>query len=84
MRSSSRSRAWFVRHVLFGGSSGACPLSEYLLECPSPEVRLVFAKMVVAIAHSTRQDPPLASVPITNAPHTGGPLLRPLRFIRLG
>lgn len=65
VRSSSRSRVWFVRHVLLSNSGGGCPLSEYLLECPSPEVRLVFAKIVVAVAHSTRQDPPLSSVPLT-------------------
>lgn len=69
LRSSARSRVWFVKHVLFGGGF---PFSEYLLECPSPEVRLVFSKMVVAVAHCTRGDPLLPGVPLThNTPATG-------------
>lgn len=31
---------------------------EYLLECPAPEVRLVFSKMIVLVAHCSRSDPP--------------------------
>lgn len=33
-------------------------LCEYLLACPSPEVRVVFMKLVVFLAHFAIQDPP--------------------------
>ncbi|KAA0188934.1 hypothetical protein HAZT_HAZT007000 [Hyalella azteca] len=64
LRSSSRSRVWFVKHLLFGSG---LPLSEYLLECPTAEVRLVFSKLLVTVAHSTRSDPPLTGVALSAA-----------------
>lgn len=33
-------------------------MCEYLLVCPSPEVRLVFMKLVVFLAHFSMQDQP--------------------------
>ena len=58
LRSSAKSRIWFVRNILFG----SFPFSEYLLECPLSDVRLVFSKIIVAVAHSTRTDPPVPNI----------------------
>ncbi|XP_076067071.1 ubiquitin carboxyl-terminal hydrolase-like faf isoform X3 [Oratosquilla oratoria] len=55
LRSSRHTRAWFAHHVLF---SQRHRFPEYLLESPSPEVRLVFSKLIVLVAHCARQDPP--------------------------
>lgn len=46
---------------------------EYLLECPAPEVRLVFSKLIVLVAHCSKNDPPQ---PVAWAPlkHLAGEL----------
>lgn len=46
-------RFWFAHNVLFNVSNR---FSEYLLECPSAEVRGTFAKLIVFIAHFSLQD----------------------------
>uniref|UniRef100_H2QZC4 Ubiquitin specific peptidase 9, Y-linked n=1 Tax=Pan troglodytes TaxID=9598 RepID=H2QZC4_PANTR len=46
-------RFWFTHNVLFNVSNR---FSEYLLECPSAEVRGAFAKLIVFIAHFSLQD----------------------------
>ena len=55
IRAYASTRAWFVRHILFAQPQR---FSEYLLECPAPEVRLVFSKLIVLLAHCSRADPP--------------------------
>jgi len=47
-------RAWFCNNVLFGQPSR---FAEYLLECPAPEVRQTFAKLIVFCAHFSLTDP---------------------------
>ncbi|XP_075815088.1 ubiquitin carboxyl-terminal hydrolase 9Y-like [Microtus pennsylvanicus] len=53
LRHSKNVRFWFAHNVLFNVSSR---FSEYLLECPSAEVRGTFAKLIVSIAHYSLQD----------------------------
>ena len=57
LRSSTATRGWFAQHILFDNPHR---FMEYLLECPAPEVRLVFSKIIVRLAHCSRSDPPLA------------------------
>ncbi|XP_057352255.1 probable ubiquitin carboxyl-terminal hydrolase FAF-X isoform X2 [Manis pentadactyla] len=51
-------RFWFAQNVLFNVPNR---FSEYLLECPSAEVRDAFAKLIVFIAHFSLQDGPCPS-----------------------
>nr|CAC38831.1 putative ubiquitin-specific protease [Mus musculus] len=53
LRHSKNVRFWFVHNVLFNVSNR---FSEYLLECPSAEIRGTFAKLIVFIAHFSLQD----------------------------
>ncbi|XP_047391135.1 probable ubiquitin carboxyl-terminal hydrolase FAF-X isoform X5 [Sciurus carolinensis] len=53
LRHSKNVRFWFAHNVLFNVSNR---FSEYLLECPSAEVRGVFAKLIVFIAHFSLED----------------------------
>ncbi|CAH7488181.1 probable ubiquitin carboxyl-terminal hydrolase FAF-X [Phodopus roborovskii] len=53
LRHSKNVRFWFAHNVLFNVSNR---FSEYLLECPSAEVRSTFAKLIVFIAHFSLQD----------------------------
>lgn len=55
LRHSKSVRSWFAHSVLFSFPSR---FSEYLLECPSAEVRGAFAKLIVFIAHFSLQDGP--------------------------
>ncbi|XP_077003331.1 ubiquitin carboxyl-terminal hydrolase 9X-like isoform X2 [Tamandua tetradactyla] len=58
LRHSKNVRFWFAHNVLFNVSNR---FSEYLLECPSAEVRGAFAKLIVFIAHFSLQDGPCSS-----------------------
>ncbi|XP_052519968.1 probable ubiquitin carboxyl-terminal hydrolase FAF-X [Budorcas taxicolor] len=58
LRHSKNVRFWFAHNVLFSVSNR---FSEYLLECPSAEVRGVFAKLIVFVAHFSLQDGPCPS-----------------------
>uniref|UniRef100_A0A674GU11 ubiquitinyl hydrolase 1 n=1 Tax=Taeniopygia guttata TaxID=59729 RepID=A0A674GU11_TAEGU len=58
LRHSKNVRFWFAHNVLFNVSNR---FSEYLLECPSAEVRGAFAKLIVFIAHFSLQDGPCQS-----------------------
>ncbi|KAG8450507.1 hypothetical protein GDO86_002966 [Hymenochirus boettgeri] len=55
LRHSKNVRFWFAHGVLFAYPNR---FSEYLLECPSAEVRGAFAKIIVFIAHFSLQDGP--------------------------
>ncbi|XP_066267004.1 ubiquitin carboxyl-terminal hydrolase 9X-like isoform X4 [Branchiostoma lanceolatum] len=55
LRHSRTVRSWFAHNVLFSHPSR---FSEYLLECPSSEVRNAFAKIIVFLAHFSRDDGP--------------------------
>ena len=48
LRVSKRVRAWFCQKVLFDHPTRFC---EYILECPTPEVRTAFVRLIVFIAH---------------------------------
>ncbi|CAH1782281.1 unnamed protein product [Owenia fusiformis] len=60
LRHSKTVRNWFAHTVLF---SHPTRFSEYLLECPSSEVRTAFMKIIVFLSHFSLQDgtcpPPL-------------------------
>ncbi|XP_061917685.1 probable ubiquitin carboxyl-terminal hydrolase FAF-X isoform X1 [Entelurus aequoreus] len=58
LRHSKNVRYWFAHNVLFAYPNR---FSEYLLECPSAEVRSAFAKLIVFIAHFSLQDGPCPS-----------------------
>ncbi|XP_056292246.1 probable ubiquitin carboxyl-terminal hydrolase FAF-X isoform X4 [Pseudoliparis swirei] len=58
LRHSKNVRYWFAHKVLFAYPNR---FSEYLLECPSAEVRGAFAKLIVFIAHFSLQDGPCPS-----------------------
>ncbi|PSN47507.1 putative ubiquitin carboxyl-terminal hydrolase FAF-X [Blattella germanica] len=55
LRSSRAVRAWFAHNVLFQHPHRFC---EYLLGCPSTEVRSAFMKIIVFLAHFSLQDGP--------------------------
>ncbi|XP_026874273.2 probable ubiquitin carboxyl-terminal hydrolase FAF-X isoform X1 [Electrophorus electricus] len=55
LRHSKTVRCWFAHNFLFAFPQR---FSEYLLECPSAEVRGAFAKLIVFIAHFSLQDGP--------------------------
>ncbi|XP_077293704.1 ubiquitin carboxyl-terminal hydrolase-like faf isoform X2 [Arctopsyche grandis] len=57
LRCSPAIRAWFAVNAMFQHSHRMC---EYLLACPSPEVRVVFMKLAVFLAHFSVQDPPVS------------------------
>ncbi|KAJ8679779.1 hypothetical protein QAD02_015566 [Eretmocerus hayati] len=56
-------RSWFAHNVLFNHPHRFC---EYLLSCPSTEVRGAFMKILVFLAHFSLQDGPCS--PPLNAP----------------
>ncbi|XP_052462288.1 probable ubiquitin carboxyl-terminal hydrolase FAF-X isoform X8 [Carassius gibelio] len=58
LRHSKNVRYWFAQNVLFAYPNR---FSEYLLECPSAEVRGAFSKLIVFIAHFSLQDGPCPS-----------------------
>ncbi|XP_030636958.1 probable ubiquitin carboxyl-terminal hydrolase FAF-X [Chanos chanos] len=62
LRHSKNVRSWFAHNVLFAFPTR---FSEYLLECPSAEVRGAFAKLLVFIAHFSLQDGPCPA-PVTS------------------
>ncbi|XP_051561998.1 probable ubiquitin carboxyl-terminal hydrolase FAF-X isoform X1 [Myxocyprinus asiaticus] len=62
LRHSKNVRSWFAHNVLFAFPTR---FSEYLLECPSAEVRGAFAKLIVFIAHFSLQDGPCPA-PVTS------------------
>lgn len=55
LRASPSIRLWFGLHMLFNHMNRFC---EYLLSCPSNEVRSAFMKLVVLLAHFSIKDPP--------------------------
>lgn len=55
-------RGWFAQHALFAHPGRFC---EYLLECPSSEVRSAFVKIIVFLAHFSMQDEPRFVLPST-------------------
>ncbi|XP_052737124.1 probable ubiquitin carboxyl-terminal hydrolase FAF-X isoform X2 [Bicyclus anynana] len=57
LRCSQAVRAWFASDI-FKHSHRLC---DYLLSCPAAEVRMVFMKIIVFLAHFSVQDPPVSS-----------------------
>ncbi|XP_054272313.1 probable ubiquitin carboxyl-terminal hydrolase FAF-X isoform X2 [Macrosteles quadrilineatus] len=64
LRSFKSVRSWFAHNALFKHSHRFC---EYLLSCPSAEVRSAFMKIIVHLAHFSLQDGPCPP-PMLNAP----------------
>ncbi|XP_033356836.1 probable ubiquitin carboxyl-terminal hydrolase FAF-X isoform X1 [Bombus vosnesenskii] len=64
LRSSKTVRSWFAHNVLFNHPHRFC---EYLLSCPSTEVRTAFLKILVFLAHISLLDGPCVP-PSLNAP----------------
>lgn len=56
LRSSQRIRQWFSYYLL-----AECPniISQYLLECPSSDVRMIMSKLLSSLVHYCYSDPPL-------------------------
>ncbi|KAK7882341.1 hypothetical protein WMY93_028515 [Mugilogobius chulae] len=69
LRHSKNVRYWFAHNVLFAYPNR---FSEYLLECPSAEVRGAFAKLIVFIAHFSLQDGPCPSPTASPGPSSQG------------
>lgn len=55
LRSSKKVRNWFAHNVFFSHTNR---FAEYLLECPSSEVRNAFSKVIVCLAHFALKDGP--------------------------
>lgn len=53
LRYSKAARAWFCQEALFAHPSRFC---EYILECPTAEVRTAFVRIIVFIAHFSLSD----------------------------
>lgn len=64
LRSFASVRSWFTHNILFKHPNRFC---EYLLSCPSTEVRTVFMKIIVFLAHFSLHDGPCPP-PMVNAP----------------
>ncbi|TRY97210.1 hypothetical protein DNTS_013712 [Danionella cerebrum] len=69
LRHSKNVRYWFAHNVLFAYPNR---FSEYLLECPSAEVRGAFSKLIVFIAHFSLQDGPCPSPIASPGPSSQG------------
>lgn len=54
LRCSSAIRAWFGTEI-FRYPHRIC---DYLLSCPTAEIRIVFMKIIVFLAHFSIEDPP--------------------------
>ncbi|KAL4715254.1 hypothetical protein ACJJTC_007836 [Scirpophaga incertulas] len=57
LRCSQSVRAWFASDLF----KDRHRLSEYLLSCPSAEVRVVFMKIIMFVSHFSTKDPPVNS-----------------------
>lgn len=62
-RASPIIRAWFAQNILFNHMNRFC---EYLLSCPSNEVRSAFIKIIVYLAHFSINDGPCPCPPGLN------------------
>jgi len=60
-------RSWFAHNVLFAHQER---FAEYMLECPTSEVRSAFVKIIWFLAHYSLQDGPCS--PPTDAPELPG------------
>lgn len=69
LRVSKQARLWFGQRVLLDHPQRFC---EYLLQCPSAEVRSAFVKILVFLAHLSLSDGPCGITPpsITSSPGT--------------
>ncbi|CAB4054352.1 USP9_24 [Lepeophtheirus salmonis] len=58
-------RSWFGQKALFAHPVRFC---EYMLECPSVEVRTAFSRIIVCLAHFSLNDGPVPAPPILQQP----------------
>lgn len=65
LRAASSIRSWFAHHMLFNHPHRFC---EYLLSCPSNEVRSAFMKIIVLLAHFSLNDGSCPAPPSINNP----------------
>lgn len=66
LRHSRTVRAWFCQKALFAVPSRFC---EYILECPTAEVRTSFVRMLVYVAHFSLNDGPFSIPPLAQQPN---------------
>ncbi|XP_014240200.1 probable ubiquitin carboxyl-terminal hydrolase FAF-X [Cimex lectularius] len=64
LKSYASVRSWFTHNILFKHPNRFC---EYLLSCPSTEVRTVFMRIIVFLAHFSLHDGPCLP-PMVNSP----------------
>ncbi|OWF40886.1 probable ubiquitin carboxyl-terminal hydrolase FAF-X isoform X2 [Mizuhopecten yessoensis] len=69
LRPSKKVRTWFAQHVLFAHPNR---FAEYLLECPTSEVRTAFCKTVVCLSHFALRDGPCPP-PLVQGLYAGHP-----------
>ncbi|KAH1013809.1 hypothetical protein HUJ04_002748 [Dendroctonus ponderosae] len=81
LRTSATIRTWFGVNMLFNHMNR---FSEYLLVCPSNEVRSAFIKIVVLLAHFSIKDPPCPCPPGINNPDPNATLSDHLIWALLG
>lgn len=63
LRASPAIRSWFAHNMLFNHMNRFC---EYLLSCPSNEVRSAFIKIIVLLTHFSINDRPSPPPPAFN------------------
>ncbi|BES97389.1 ubiquitin carboxyl-terminal hydrolase [Nesidiocoris tenuis] len=64
LKAFSSVRSWFAHNILFKHPNRFC---EYLLSCPTTEVRITFMKIIVFLAHYSLHDGPCPP-PLVNSP----------------
>lgn len=74
LRHSRQARAWFAQSVLLDHPQRFC---EYLLQCPSAEVRSAFVKILVFLAHAALNDGPCAGAANNSSQSACTPLTLP-------
>lgn len=65
LRAAASIRSWFAHQMLFNHPHRFC---EYLLSCPSNEVRSAFMKIIVLLAHFSLNDGPCPAPQNLNNP----------------
>ncbi|XP_046391897.1 probable ubiquitin carboxyl-terminal hydrolase FAF-X isoform X3 [Ischnura elegans] len=70
LRASKHIREWFAHHMLFAHPHRFC---EYLLVCPTTEVRSAFIKIIVLLCHLSLPDGPSPCTDVPGTPILGDP-----------
>lgn len=81
LRYSPTIRSWFAHNMLFNHMHRFC---DYLLSCPSNEVRSAFIKIIVLLAHFSINDGPCPCPPGLNNPDPNATLSDHVLWALLG